>query len=107
VAVRDVEELHHVGFVLALALERAGDLLADRRAVIRKRHQPRLVPAGFQPVAQQLGLRLLSALVQPFERNERHYVVSSEIMSSIDSLRLTPCHFPLSMSTSSGSGWRL
>ena len=40
--VRDVEQLHHVGAVLALALQRARDLLADRRAVVGKRHQPRL-----------------------------------------------------------------
>ena len=70
VAVGDVEQLHDVGAVLALALQRARDLLADRRAVVGKRHQPRLVAVLLQAIAQQLGLRLLAALIEPFEGDE-------------------------------------
>src|SRR6185503_21390900 len=55
------------GAVFALALQRARDLLADRRAVVRKRHQPRLVSFGLQPIAQPFRLRLLAALIEAFE----------------------------------------
>ena len=40
VAVRDVEQLHDVGAVVALAAQRAADLGADRRVVVGKRQQP-------------------------------------------------------------------
>ncbi len=70
VAVRHVQQLHHVGLVVALALKRARDLLADRRAVVGKRHEAGLAAALLQPVAQPLGLRLLAALVESFKDDE-------------------------------------
>src|SRR5204862_7376677 len=65
-----VEQLHHVGAILALACERARDLLADRRTVVGKRHQPRFAALLLQAVPQHFGLRLLPALIEAFERNE-------------------------------------
>ena len=73
-AIRDIQELHHVGTVLALPLQRARDLLADRRPVVGKRHQPRLPAVILQTIAQQFGLRLLAALIQPFEYDQVSHV---------------------------------
>src|SRR4029078_10238959 len=70
VAVRDVEQLHHVGAVFPLPLQPARNLLADRRRVIRKRHESRLVAVLLQAVAQQLRLRLLAALVEAFKGDQ-------------------------------------
>ena len=109
VAVRHVQQLHDVGPVLALAGERAGDLLADRRAVIGKRHQPRFVAILLEPITQQLRLGLLAALVEPFERDEetrpslcfqRKHVVDV-------CRRRTTRHAPSSTITSAGRGRRL
>src|SRR5688572_4650272 len=36
VAVRDVEQLHHVGTIVPLTLQRARDLFPDRRPIVRK-----------------------------------------------------------------------
>src|SRR6202040_3739661 len=56
--------------VLALTLQRPRDLFADRCAVVGERHQARLVAVLLQPIAQQLGLRLLATLIETFERDE-------------------------------------
>ena len=97
VAIRHVQQLHHVGAVLAFAGQRARDLLADRRAVVGKRHQPGLAPALLQPIAQQLGLRLLPALIEPLERDQRafHHSVSSASMSSTVWRRRMTRHSPV------------
>src|SRR4026207_2230454 len=52
VAVRHIQQLHHVGAVFPLAGERARDFLADRGAVVRKRDQPRLAAILLEAVAQ-------------------------------------------------------
>ena len=70
VAVGDVEQLHHVGAMLALALQRARDLFANRCGVVGKRHQPRLVAVLLQAIAKQFGLCLLAALIEAFEGDE-------------------------------------
>lgn len=67
VSIGDVEQLHHVGAVFALALQRAGEFLADGRGVIRKRDKARLIACLFQAIAQELGLRLLAALIEAFK----------------------------------------
>ena len=137
VPIRDVEQLHHVGAVFALALQRARDLLADRRAVVGKRDEARLVPVLFQAIAQQLGLRLLAALIQssnaircPCMRRRSSWRLvevrkgpylfsqsrkskpfprhdSMRVMSSMVWRRRMTRQRPLSTRTSAGSGWRL
>ena len=69
VPIGDVQQLHHIGAVLALALQGARDLFADRGAVIRERHDARFAPVLLQAVAKHLRLRLLAALVEPFKRD--------------------------------------
>src|SRR4029077_16529331 len=108
VAIRDVQELHHVGLVLPLAGQRASDLLADRRAVIGKRPQPRLVSLFLEAVAEQFRLRLLAALVQSFEGDEKAgHQDSRRSMSSTVCRRRTTRQAPASTSTSAGNGRRL
>ena len=74
VAIGDVQQLHDVGAVLAPPLQRARNFLPDRRAIVGKRHQARLPPLLFQTIAQQLGLRLLPALIQPFECDQMSHM---------------------------------
>ena len=63
VAIRDVEQLHDIRTVVALALQRPRDLFADRRAVVGKRHEARLAALLLQPIAEHFRLRLLAALI--------------------------------------------
>ena len=94
VAVGDVEQLHHVGAVLALARQRARDLLADRRAVVGKRHQPRLaaLPASAGRAAARpasacrsgRGLRTRSG-VQTFVRHSS-FSVRLRVATSMSSI---------------------
>jgi hypothetical protein len=70
VPVGDVQELHDVGAVLTLAVQRLSDLRPDGRCVVRKREQPALASARKYLVAHALGLRLFAALIQPFDGYE-------------------------------------
>ena len=108
VAVGDIQQLHHVGTVIALALQRARDLLADRRPVVGERQKPDLVTVGPEPIAQQLGLRLLAALIEPLERYQQsaHQVSSASTSSSVWRRRMT-VHRPSSTRTSGASIRRL
>ena len=72
VAVGDVEQLHHVGAVVALAL--TARARSPRRSRSRSRETTtsrHLAAAPLEPVAQQLGLGLLAALVEAFERDQQ------------------------------------
>src|SRR5262249_53016924 len=73
VPIRDVQQLHDVGVVLPLTLQRTGDLFTDGGTVIGKRDEPRFVPCGLEPIAQQLSLCLLAALIQAFEGDEQSW----------------------------------
>src|SRR5204863_1554995 len=65
------KQLHHVRAVMAVAPERLANLRADRGLVVGKRQQPHGAPERTEVIAQQLGLRLLAALVEPLERNQQ------------------------------------
>src|SRR5262245_46003150 len=71
IAIGDVEQLRHVGRVVAGAAEGALDLFTDRRTVIRERQQEHVAVRGDQAIAQQLSLRLLAALIEPLEGDEQ------------------------------------
>ena len=94
VAVRDVQQLHHVRAVIALALQSTRDLLADRRAVVGEGHDARFPAFLLQMIPQQFGLRLLAALIEPFERDQETAHDSSASMSSIVCRRRTIRHVP-------------
>ena len=93
IPVRDIEELHHFRTVLPLSLQRAGDFLANRRAVVGKRDQPGAGAALPELVSQQLCLRRLAALVEPLYRNQhrhRPFPVARESDGEVLRRLLTP-----------------
>ena len=71
VPIRHVEQLHDLGRVVTAAAERALDLLADGRLAIGECQQSDVMTRRGEPVAQQLGLRLLAALIETFEGDEQ------------------------------------
>ncbi len=77
VAVGDVEQLQHVGRVVALPLQRLADLGADGGVVVRERHSSHGVARGAEGGREPFGLRLLAALIEALEGDEvsaRHHV---------------------------------
>lgn len=107
VPVGDVEQLHHVGAVVPLAVERPADLGADGGRVIRKRQQPAFPAAGQDLVADALRLGLLAALIQPLEGDEQPAHASSARMSSMVWRRRITVQRPSATRISGGSGRRL
>ena len=68
VPVRDVEQLHHVAGVIALAVQRAANFGADRGVVVGERQEVHGASGVAKTRRQPLGLRLLPALIEPLER---------------------------------------
>ena len=77
VAVRDVQQLQDIRRVLTAAVQRVVNLLADRGLVGGKVEQLRRATTRFDKGAQALGLRLLAALIEPFEGNQKTRHASS------------------------------
>ena len=70
VAIGDVQQLHGIGRVVPLALQRVTDLGPNRRAIVRKRQGLDVMACAAERRGQSIGLCLLAALVEPFERYE-------------------------------------
>src|SRR5688572_7547064 len=108
VPIGDVEQLHDLGRVVAAAAERALDLLADGRLAVGECQQSDVTARSGEAVAQQLGLRLLAALIETFESDEqsvRH--VSSASTSSMVWRRRMTVHCVSSTRTSGARKRRL
>ena len=104
------------GCVVALALQRAADLGADRGGVVRERQELDAVrPSRAKRREQPLGLRLLAALIEPLEGDQcpgidvapaaQSFVSSASMSSSVWRRRITR-HVAAVDSTSGGSGRR-
>ena len=81
--IRDVEQLQRVGLIVALALQRAADLGADRRGVFRERQELGAMAGGAKRREQPLRLRLLAALIESFKGDE--VAACSQLVSSASS----------------------
>jgi hypothetical protein len=66
----DVQKLQRVGLIVTLPLQRAADLLADRRRVFRKRQEFGAAARCAKGSEQPLRLGLLPTLIQSLERDQ-------------------------------------
>ena len=84
VAVGDVQQLHHVGRVVALPVQRPVQLRADRRRVVGKRESLAGRAGGRQRRGKRIGLGLFPTLIEAFERDQgaAHPVHSSSATRS-------------------------
>ena len=107
VAVRDEQQLQHVGGVAALTGECRRDLLRNRRLVAGKCEELDAASRRFAARLQATCLRLLPALIQAFERHQRAGHDSSATMSSTVCRRRATRQAPPVTSTSAGNARRL